>query len=238
MYCIGSALTCLEPAKKCLFFKVNRLECPSHFKMDPRKLSAQELVQLCLASQDEALWTEFVRRFQPLIARVIARRICRQITYYDPALIDDLVGDTFIKICTDNFKVLRKFSFQHENALYGFLKVVAANVAEDYFRRLNSEKRNHGRAEEDLEEVQATTPASHDFHGSMERQILLKEIDTRLQQLAGEPNYVRDSRIFWLYYGDGMTAQAISELPEIGLSVKGVESTLLRLIKWLRGKLK
>ena len=39
--------------------------------MDPRKLSPQELVQLCLDSKDEAIWTEFVRRFQPLIAGVM-----------------------------------------------------------------------------------------------------------------------------------------------------------------------
>lgn len=39
--------------------------------MDPQELSAQKLVQLCLESQDEAMCTEFVRRFQPLIAEVV-----------------------------------------------------------------------------------------------------------------------------------------------------------------------
>jgi hypothetical protein len=44
--------------------------------MDPRKLSAQELVELCLDSKDEAMWTEFVRRYQPLIAGVVAKCLC------------------------------------------------------------------------------------------------------------------------------------------------------------------
>lgn len=44
--------------------------------MDPQKLSPQELVQLCLDSQDHASWTEFVRRFQTPITTAIARSIC------------------------------------------------------------------------------------------------------------------------------------------------------------------
>jgi len=45
--------------------------------MDPQKLSTQELLQLCLKSHDEAMWTEFVRRFQPLIARVVNKCVYR-----------------------------------------------------------------------------------------------------------------------------------------------------------------
>jgi hypothetical protein len=40
---------------------------PATSKMDPQKLSAQELVRLCFRSQDEALWTVFVRHFAPLL---------------------------------------------------------------------------------------------------------------------------------------------------------------------------
>ena len=58
-----------------------------------------------------------------------------------------------------------------------------------------------------------------------------------LAGLAGEPNFTRDFAIFWLYYRQGLTSKAISELAAIGLGVKGVESTLLRLTRLVRAKL-
>jgi RNA polymerase sigma-70 factor (ECF subfamily) len=207
--------------------------------MDPRKLSAQELVRFCLASRDQALWVEFVRRFQPLIAGVTVKSIFRHTgRAANRSLVDDLVQDTFLKMCRNDFKILRKFEFRHENALHGFLKVVTAHVVEDDFRKKNSVKEGGGRGEEDLEQFQLIIPAPSDSPESMERRILFEEVKARLQELAAEPNFTRDSTIFWLYYRDGLTAQAISQLPGIGLTVKGVESTLLRLIKWLRDKLK
>lgn len=197
--------------------------------MDPRKLSTEELVRLCLASRDEGLWTEFVRRFRCPIAGIIAKRIFRHISRVDRELVDDLTQETFFKICRNDFKTLRNFKFQHENALHGFLKVVAANMVEDFFRK--KELPNDG--DEDMEVVPAPPgPLPPD------KRILIEEVKTCLQQLADQPNFARDSKIFWLYYRDGYTAQAISQLPDIGLTVKGVESTLLRLIKWLRDKLK
>src|SRR5437588_3829617 len=103
--------------------------------MDPQQLSARELVKLCLDSKDEALWAEFVRRFQPLIAGVVSKRLSRHTgRVANGALVNDLVQDTFVKICVNDFKPLRDFDFQHEHALHGFLKVIAQNVVEDYSR--------------------------------------------------------------------------------------------------------
>ena len=50
------------------------------------------------------------------------------------------------------------------------------------------------------------------------------------------PNKVsaRDRRLFWLHYNLGMTAEAISRIPTMGLSSKGVESALMRLTRLLR----
>ena len=203
--------------------------------MDPRKLSIKELVQLCLDSQDEALWTEFVRRFQPLIAGVVYNCVLRRIGP-SPALVDDLVQDTYLKLCTSNFKALRDFEFQHENAFFGFLKVVAANVVEDYYRGSRSQKRGSGRPDEDINEVRVAVPADAGLYHP-EREILLGEIKQCLAEQAGEPNFVRDYTIFLLFYCQGLTAKAISKLPGISLSVKGVESTLLRLTRQVRAKL-
>jgi RNA polymerase sigma-70 factor (ECF subfamily) len=204
--------------------------------MDPKKLTAQDLVQLCLDSKDEASWTEFVRRFQPLIAGVVTKCIFRRMRP-KPDLVDDLVQDTYLKLCTNNFKALRDFEFQHENALFGFLKVVANNVVEDHFRGSHSQKRGSGREEEDIEKVRVAVTSNPGLSQPADIEILIGEIKQCLTEQASEPNFTRDYAIFWLYYRQGLTAKAISQLPAIGLSVKGVESTLLRLTRLVRAKL-
>ncbi|HEY2913110.1 MAG TPA: sigma-70 family RNA polymerase sigma factor [Candidatus Angelobacter sp.] len=195
-------------------------------------------MRLLLATRDEDLradlWVEFWRRFQPVIARTVRRRIARYTRWVDLGWVDDLVGETFFKICKDNYKALRKFEFQHENALYGFLKVLAAHVVEDDIRKKNSEKEGGGQAPENIDDL--TQPPSDRFSAahSMLNNLRMNEIESCLQQRKGEPNFVRDHKTFWLYFRDGFTASEISELPDIGFkSVKGVESALLRLSKWL-----
>lgn len=204
--------------------------------MDPRKLSAQELVSFCLGSQDEAGWTEFVRRFQPLIAGVINRCVFRRVGS-NQTLVDDLVQDTYLKLCANNYKPLRDFDFQDDHGFFGFLKVVASHVVEDYFRGSRSQKRGSGREEEDIEEVRTAAPFRPGSTQPAELAILMGQIEQCLAELAPEPNFARDHAMFWLYYRQGLTAKAISQLPAIGLSVKGVESTLLRLTRLVRAKL-
>jgi RNA polymerase sigma-70 factor (ECF subfamily) len=150
-------------------------------------------------------------------------------------LIDDLTQDTYVKICANNFKALRTFDFRHENALFGFLKVMAANVAEDYIRSSHSQKRGQGRDDEDFDQTGSAGPSSSPE--PIERKILMNEIKKCLQEHSADPNFARDYAIFWLYYRQGLTAKEIADLPSIGLTVKGVESTLLRLTRMLRDKL-
>jgi RNA polymerase sigma-70 factor (ECF subfamily) len=204
--------------------------------MDPSKLQAQELLRLCLQSEDQVVWLEFVRRFQPLIARVVVKSI-RRWTNPAPSLVDDLVQDTYLKLCANNFRALRDFDCEHETALFGFLKVVASNVVQDHFRSSYSQKRGSGREEEELDLVITATASSSSFCESAERNILIGEIRLCLESLSSEPNFARDRMIFWLYYQQGLTAKAISELPDIRLTVKGVESTLLRLTRVVRQKM-
>lgn len=200
--------------------------------MDPQKLSTQELVQLCLELKDEAPWQEFVRRFQPLIAGVITKRVLR-CGRLDSALIDDLVQETYIKLCANDFKALRNFVFKHENAFFGFLKVIAMHVTEDYFRSQNPSDTPF----DDIDKTIPGTPSREGTQQSIEKRIQINKIDSCLKEDAAAPNFSRDYRIFWLYYGEGLTAKEISELPDIGLNVKGVESALLRLTRLIKGRI-
>ncbi len=204
--------------------------------MDFAALSTEELVLKCVESGDAAAWEEFIRRFHPPIARV-ALRVARRWGACTPQLIDDLVQETYLKLCANNFRLLRSFKSQHPDAFYGYLKVVTSNLVHDHFKTAHSAKRGSGAAEAgDYPEIVANANSSSapTAAQSSERQILLQEFDGLLRKLALGHQAERDRKIFWLYYRTGLTASAIAALPSIGLSTKGVESTIGRLTKLLR----
>ncbi len=199
---------------------------------DPKKLTALELVQLCLNSSDSDAWNEFVSRFQPIIARVAAKAL-RHWTTPTPALVEDLVQDTFVKLFANDCRALREFEFEHENSLFGFLKVVAARVVHDYIRKEWTDKRGGGFSVVSLDEAMSVSGGASPQRVT-ERRNRIRRIAACLAKLSHEPNYDRDRTIFWLYYLFGCTAKEISARPEIRLSIKGVESTLFRLTKFVR----
>jgi hypothetical protein len=73
--------------------------------------------------------------------------------------------------------------------------------------------------------------------GALYSNVLIGQIARCIEDGSPEARSTRDATIFCLYYRHGLTAKAISRLPTIGLSVKGVESTLLRLTRMVRRKL-
>jgi RNA polymerase sigma-70 factor, ECF subfamily len=204
--------------------------------MDYAELSAEELVLACRQTDDIAAWQEFVRRFHPLIATV-ALRVARRWGESSPQLIDDLVQETYLKLCADNFHLLRCFKPHHQDAFFGYLKVVTANLVHDHFKAAHSTKRGSGAIEVTNEPIITSATSACNTTGTAknsERGILLRELDALLCRLAAGPQLERDRRIFWLYYRVGLAASAIAALPSIGLTTKGVESTILRLTRLLR----
>jgi RNA polymerase sigma factor (sigma-70 family) len=199
-----------------------------------KELSLEQLLQLCLHTDQDVRWAEFVRRSQPTIARVVTKTIRRWIR---PSrnLVDDLVQETYLKLCLNDFRALRQFVSRHENALFGFLKVVASNTVRDHFRGSYSRKRGSGMTEAQLNPTTRSTVRNSPSE-MMERGILLQTIDKCLKIYIRTPNFPRDHAIFWLYYRHGMTAKTISGLPLIRLSVKGVESTISRMVHLVRLK--
>lgn len=207
--------------------------------MDHAALSAEDLVLACTQTGDAAAWEEFIRRFHRLISTVVLR-VARRWGKPSPQLIDDLVQDTYLKLCADNCRLLREFKSQHEDAFYGYLKVVTANLVHDHFKATHSAKHGSGAAEVTDEAILASaadSPSASASARSTERGIQLQEFDAALLRLAQGPHLERDRRVFWLYYRTGLAASAIAALPSIGLSTKGVESTILRLTRLLRQEL-
>jgi RNA polymerase sigma-70 factor (ECF subfamily) len=198
--------------------------------------STVELIHACVQTGDAAAWEEFVRRFHKLIGTIVirtARRWCEVSSH----LVDDLVQETYLKLCAKNCKLLRSFHAGHPEAFYGFLKVVTANLVNDHFKALQTAKRGGASSSEPIDSVDVASPHTSGSYCVLnigEQRILMKEIDTFLKSSEEGTNFARDRRIFWLYYRVGLTASAIAALPTIGLSTKGVESTLLRLTRHVR----
>jgi len=199
-------------------------------------LNAEELVEACIDTGNPAAWEEFVRRFRPVIAGTVMRTV-RRFGEHAPQLIDDLIQETYLKICANRCRILREFKAQAPDGIFGLLKTVAFSVAQDHFRGGAAVKRGAGRREMALETYANSAVAGRDGLPPLEREILLREIDGELAAVTDPGARDRDRQIFWLYYRHGMTSRAIAQIPGIGLTQKGVESVIQRLTNHIRTRL-
>lgn len=200
-------------------------------------MSNVELIRSCAGSNDDAAWQEFVRRFQGPISLSIIRTAHKwgQTPWQ---IVDDLVQETYLKLCADECRLLLQFAVQHPDAVPGYIKMIAINVAHDHFKSLHSQKRGAGETDQFLDD--ADPPAQSASLGgqeAIEREVLYKQIDACLDKHLEGPDKERDRTIFWLRHQQGMSAKAIATLPWVGLSAKGVESLLARLERLVRERL-
>ena len=193
---------------------------------------------MCVATRDESVWAEFIRRFHPLVSTVVLRT-ARQWGEPIPSLIDDLTQETYLKLCADDCRLLKNFRSQYPGAIFGFLKVVTANVVHDHFKASRAAKRGAGGFFATLQDSEGNDnyvadTSSGSPSSTIEQAILLDEIDRCLVEGVAPSELGRSRRIFWLYYRCGLSARAIAALPNIQLTTKGVESTILRMNRLVR----
>src|SRR6202453_2293371 len=107
-------------------------------------MTVEELIRSCAESHDGAAWEEFVSRFQRPISLSIKRTACQW--GKDPSqFVDDLLQETYLKLCADRCILLLEFARQHSgDAVLGYIKTIAVNVAHDHFKSLHSQKRGAG----------------------------------------------------------------------------------------------
>jgi RNA polymerase sigma-70 factor, ECF subfamily len=198
-------------------------------------MSAEELIRACAEGNDGAAWEEFVARFQKAISLSIKRTACQW--GKDPAqFVDDLLQETYLKLCQDKCRLLLEFARQHsDEAVLGYIKTIAINVAHDHFKSLHSQKRGAGETDQLHEDFDPAAQSSS-FGGpeAMDREVFLQEVHEQLQNCAAGSNQERDCLIFWFYYLQGMSAKAIAALATIKLTAKGVEAVIFRLTRCVR----
>src|SRR5437016_932814 len=180
-------------------------------------MSHAELIQACLDSDGDA-WREFIRRYNAVISLAVLRTANRWGETSKPVL-EDLIGDTYLKLCNKQFEILRKFKFRTEHSIFGFLKVIATNVVHDFFRV----RKRETQLTVDLEDLYDCS--SPDMPGSphaMQRAVLIRQVETILEEIEG-PEAERDKAIFWLRYRHDFRANEIAGILGIDLSPKGIE---------------
>jgi RNA polymerase sigma-70 factor (ECF subfamily) len=194
-------------------------------------LSSTELVQTCAAcTNDELAWAEFIRRFQVVIAAAVLRT-ARHWCEPSRSQLDDLVQDTYLKLCENDCRLLRTFKPRQEDSIYGFLKVVAANVVHDHFKAALATKRGASQTEAivDTEPVRgAPAKATIDSFDIVSHDLQIDRIDKILTQGTSGKDAERNRTIFWLRHRQGLTASEIATIRSFGLTTEGVESVLIR----------
>jgi RNA polymerase sigma-70 factor (ECF subfamily) len=198
-------------------------------------LSSSELVRACAGSKDEEAWNEFIHRFRAVIAAAVLRtaRHWGEPTGFQ---LDDLIQDTYLKLCDNDSRLLRSFRPRCEDSIYGFLKKVASNVVHDQFKSAMAAKRGAAQTEAIVEHIQIDprTADEGSFDAVSER-LEIEEVDKILIQVTAGKDQERKRTIFWLRHRQGLTAREIAAIPSLGLTTEGVESMLMRLADMIRG---
>jgi RNA polymerase sigma-70 factor (ECF subfamily) len=199
-------------------------------------LSSENLIKACLALDHEAAWVEFIRRFQPLIARIVGRTARRNWPQAPTHMLDDLIQETYLKLCADQSRLLRQFRSRRQDSLYGFLKVVAVSVVLDHVKSELAQKRDASQTESLSDESSlARSTTGNSGRLSADEMVALRQVDRIIGKFYAGDILVRNRAIFWFHYRDGMTAQEIASIPGIQLNTKGVESTLRRMTQLIQG---
>jgi RNA polymerase sigma-70 factor (ECF subfamily) len=181
--------------------------------------SPEALLRTCADLEDAQAWEKFLARFHPLIVASVMRTI-RRYGADHAGIVDDLVQDVYLKLTANGARVLREFKPMYPGAVFGYIKVITANVVHDYFRSRAGKQQDQPPLAVDVA-VQDET----------EWRLLLRDIDDVLRQASTSP---RDRQIFWLYYRQGMSAKEIAAIASLKLAVKGVESVIVRLNRLIR----
>jgi RNA polymerase sigma-70 factor, ECF subfamily len=194
------------------------------------------LISACAAGE-EAAWLEFIARFEKAI-RISILRVARRWGVVPQECIEDLLQESYLKLCADRFSRLHRFALEHPDAVESYIRTIAVNVANDCFKANHTLKRGRGEIVQLIEFIEPKAhPTDRGGVQSITREVLLHEIDHCLHACSDGPTRKRDQIIFWLHYRQGMSADAIASIPAVGLSLKGVESVLFRLTRLIRNHL-
>jgi len=225
----------MEPEERITMIRDTRADqaCDKLEAFAVTPIEANRLARICAYSAQAPEWEEFVRVVTPVVA-LAARRVSA--VWGDPShgTISEIMQEVFLKLCEDDRRILREFEDRGNDSFLKLLRMITASVGTDHFRRSRAEKRG-GRSNSVPLETHVSADSVFDDKATeaVEWPSLIAQLDGLLM-LYPKTVSRRDRNLFWLYYRQGLTADAISRIPAIGLTAKGVESALQRLTRLLR----
>ena len=194
-----------------------------------------EVIAKCRQTGDDLSWRAFVRYLQPLIGGATSRAAAKW-GAASRDIVEDLTQDAFLKLCRNDFAILKKVEGMEDRIVLSFIRVIVTNMVHDRFRAERASTRFPEAGFAAPEAFDQLVDKTH-TPGSTERRLQLAEIDRVLTAELTGTAAARDKQVFWFYFRYGMTAKAIAAIPAIGLSQKGVESLIFRLVELLKEKL-
>jgi DNA-directed RNA polymerase specialized sigma24 family protein len=196
--------------------------------MNWQELSDRKLVELCVASKEDA-WAEFLRRFRPLIMRVASRTLQRVGISVTIIPLEDMLEESLVRIIDNDYRALRELKWLHEGALYGLLQITSETATKDRIRSVLSEKRDP-RQEKPISDlvVEPSNPVDESYR--IEQKIFLDQLVSCLKKVIHhEPDCIRDVTIFLLFYSQRVTAADLARVYKMNL--RKVENNLARLAR-------
>lgn len=180
----------------------------------------------CLAQGTARSWKQFIDLVRPVIKTAVVRKLAsaRQFSY---ELADDLVQETFVRLCVHGNRALRNFQGTDDATLQAWLNSVASSVVADHLKSLRAVSRGGGQQFQSLDDPETESVADSDSPiEEGERHQMREQIDEWL-----EAESERDRRIFWLYHREGFSPAEIAAHPGMGVGKGGVETIVYRLTK-------
>src|SRR5436853_7854821 len=119
----------------------------------------QRLLDECLSTESAVeAWEQFAERIHGLIAAAVVRTVRQVGSVPTRELVDDLVQDTYVRLCADNLAALRRLRSARPEGLVAYLRAVAVNITRDHLRAVGAGKRGSGRVDAPGDEALAAMP--------------------------------------------------------------------------------
>ena len=185
-----------------------------------RPQGAYDLIERCLRL-DPAAWEELVATNRAVVVRALAGVLGTE----DASVVQDLEQDTYERLLVRDCEALR--TVRSPAQLRALLRTIASNLARDYLRRV-AVRRSYLDASSAM--PVEPPPRPDEVFG---RRLDLERIFEALDKVLEGPRAGRDALVFRLFYLDGGSASEIASM-NLGLSTKGVEAVLFRLVRKLR----
>src|SRR4051812_18309297 len=132
-------------------------------------------------SQHDRLWSEFVRRYERLIASCVVKALRRYGATFSRDDLDDLVGDVWVTLLRDDMRKLRQYDAQRGFRIASFLGLVATNATIDHLRARQAETAPLDDVIEDYASLRAEMPRD-----TVEERQQAELARAALAQLSGE----------------------------------------------------